>query len=169
MPGFPCCCDTGVECDPCTDGVPTTLSVALSGAADDGCTDYTLLDGSYTVDFTTCTTWGGDFTTPLVELDVTGCTTGYDSLTYSITVTVVMTKTGPLNKINVYFSIQGDLASITYWETHSFEKSLVLPTDCCAWTTFGIPYNTRVKNTTNFGGDLSGATCTITSGTGGGC
>jgi len=175
MPGYPCCCDTGVSCPVhCSGGVPNTLTVSISGALNDACSVWPSIDGSYTVDFTTCTRWQADFTTPVVEMEIDFICKGaadYDVGTHQLRISAVAFKFGTTSTVSGFVRVLADIGGVNYGETHSFEKSLVLPADCCGWTAFNLPYKTRTRSvgTTDYGGDLSTATMTITSVADGGC
>jgi len=167
---FPCCCVPDYCPGYCTPGYPLAVTVDIQGAANDQCTDWPSIDGAYTIPSVWCGAWYRSF------YDATGYPTSDFSGGGAGCGTVVPTYLG------VFVHLIGSTLACTIetrtqpsygWiESHTFRNgSLSLPLDCCSWSSEGVAYLRRSKNTifgvVDFGGDLSGATCNIRPGTDG--
>ena len=156
MPGYPCCCQVYPCTDHCSSGVPDSLTVTISGAMDDTCS-WTGLDGSYVLPFLACTTWRATFTTPVVTQNSLGTCYGSGG-GYQLKIWVWLSA----GKLYGYISVQW-IGHANLQEQHYFESTISLPTDCCFWTAQSIAYSARQTTNTDFGGDLSTSSFTITS------
>lgn len=164
---WPCCCVPDLCGSYCTPGYPETLSVDLQGAADDQCSDWTQLDGVYSIGMHSCGIWQGFFDVSslamgMVTFGHTACVPEAQRL--EVRVYLI---TGS-NLAICFFGLR-DGTSISGYEQHNFRTSVTLATDCCSWSGFAPAYHSRDKGfgTTDWGGDLSGATCNITASAGG--
>ncbi len=168
-----CCCGEAYPCESdCSSGVPDTLSVSISGAADDQCSNWADLDGSYTIDYQACTRWAATFSTPVdVQMyynSTWGCigTIGTPYWTYRIDVSVEFNGTDLVGIVSVVGEVNISGTIIPLWESHTFKATgLSLPVDCCLWTAYDLPYDSRSKgaNNADYGGDLSQGSFNITS------
>ena len=167
MTGYPCCCHPEYPCaEDCSPGVPDTISITITGAADDNCGLWANIDGTYTLTRTHCTSWSESYNDHNQRVGMTRFNTG-DSCHGA----------GPFGGYSAYFlyltvRFEGDTIRLyiqpvgyTQWilsETHIFSAAVTRPVDCCAWlSTLVLAYESRTKSQYNgalFGGDLSAAT-----------
>jgi len=166
---FPCCCSEVYPCESdCDSGVPDTVSFSVNGAANDSCTDWPDLDGTYTLDYQSCTTWSANFSTPVLKLNhyQSGCPSepwlGYWN--YILNITVQFSGNYVVGSINVWATVNFGGVITTAQEDHVFNSIVSRPDDCCAWSGFSLNYDSRSRNafTSDYGGDLSTATVDIT-------
>lgn len=167
---WPCCCVPDY-CDGeyCTPGYPSELTIDLQGCADDACPDWADFDGTYVVPMTSCGMWYQGFLVPgtsgLGEWpgtvipfgDREGCLGG---TIMRIWVSLGFPYSG--GKLTVVLQNSFYYAGA---EVHRFQNTVSLPIDCCTDWQAGqsVAYHSRSRgpSTSDFGGDLSTATCHI--------
>jgi hypothetical protein len=168
MPGNPCCKDRYPCTNDCDSGVPDELTVTIGGAVDDDCSNWANLNGSYVIDYQTCTRWSATFGTPILEMSVFtwGCLTYYWS-DYFLNITVRFDGSFLVGDINVHGIVNIGGAKFSVSEGHQFKSVVSLPDDCCSWSSQSLTYDGRFSSSGLFGGDLSTATFSFTAGSGG--
>ena len=164
MPGpYPCCCREAYPCESdCDGGVPSSITLEIQDADNDQCTGWPNLDGSYTLDYQSCTWWRGIFTTPVVGLHVGGsCTTSPETGTYKVTIYVSFYP----GELRGWVVVSGTYAAAPRWESHTFTDVTSLPEDCCGFSSRTPQYSASGKSLLNsdYGGDLSLASMLVTS------
>lgn len=173
---YPCpeCCQS-YPCDnDCDAGPPTTISLTLSGVADEasGCSNGTwpTMDGSYTLPYQGCTKWSTyfeDISESVEMINLSEQCKGYGFSAYA-TYRLYMLVRIEADFLVAYIEPVG-FGQFILSEKFEFRLGITRPETCCDWLDYDLPYigaeygNNNDRNA----GDLSGATCTITSGAGG--
>jgi len=166
---YRCCCEVYPCTDACSAGVPDELTATISGGANDNCTGWPAVDGSYVIPFVSCTSWSKAFATPIALMEIdSACVTTYGSQQpYGLTVSAAIYGTELRGWISTYgwsglFGKRGA-------ETHVFTATISSPDDCCFWTGLSLLYShsSLSYNATDYGGDFSLATMSLTSGAAG--
>lgn len=166
---WPCCCVPDY-CDGewCTPGYPRELTVDLQGCADDACTDWSDFDGTYVVQETSCGTWHSGFYNPAgwpgTEFEIPSDPPPEYQCTNSTLMRIWVTLGFPYAGQKLTVTLQNGYY-FTGAEVHRFQNTVSLPMDCCTDWQAGqsVAYHSRSRgaSSSDFGGDLSLATCFI--------